>query len=126
MWDEWLANPDHCRDHDGPDSKLQLYVRTDTQVIEDDVYIRGKALRHGDKQAKKAGDDAITSMRRRVQTGFSDEATRLTIITILRLIVCTKRSRCDFVPNVPTCVIIVLHLIRVKTTTAACRRLPGR
>ena len=83
MWDEWLSNSDHCRDTDGPDGRLQLYVRTDTQVIEDDVYTKGKAVRRGDKMVKKASEDAITAMRRWMQTGLDDVGEAMQLILII-------------------------------------------
>jgi hypothetical protein len=70
MWDEWLVNKDHTRDSLGPRGQTQLYVRTDIQVLEDDVYTKGKQVRRGDKQLRDVGEDGIVKLRRRMQTGL--------------------------------------------------------
>ncbi len=43
------AGKDHLRDNLGPRGCVQLYVRTDVQVLEDDVCIKGKQVNRGDK-----------------------------------------------------------------------------
>ena len=52
MWDEWNANKYHLRDNNGPEGCLQLYVRKDIEILEDDVYEKGKLARRRDRQVK--------------------------------------------------------------------------
>ena len=52
LWESWDAGPDHPRDYDGPNGSLQLHVRTDIQLSEYVVYLRGKSINGGDKQVK--------------------------------------------------------------------------
>ncbi len=63
---------DHTRDSLGPRGGTQLYVRTDIEVLEDDVYTKGKSVRRGDKQLKDATEEQLTKMRRRMQSGLED------------------------------------------------------
>ncbi len=71
-WDEWLANKDHVKDVLGPGGITQLYVRTDVEILEDDVYTKGKMVRRGDKVVKDATEEQLTKMRRRMQTGLDE------------------------------------------------------
>ena len=72
MWDEWNNNPEHLRDNLGPNGALQFYVRTDIEILEDDVYTKGKQLKQGDKSIEDATPEMLTKMRRRMQTGFEE------------------------------------------------------
>jgi len=71
-WDEWLNNKDHLKDKEGPGGSTQLYVRTDVEILEDDVYAKGKQVKRGDKQLKDATEEQLTKMRRRMQTGLDE------------------------------------------------------
>ena len=66
MWDEWNANKDHLRDNNGPEGCLQLYVRKDIEILEDDVHEKGKLVRRGDRQVKDCDEDKMAKMRRRM------------------------------------------------------------
>ena len=72
MWDEWAANGQHVRDHLGPDGSLQLYVRTDIEILEDDVYTKGKSLNRGQKQMKDPSTLELAKKRRELFTGLED------------------------------------------------------
>ena len=51
---------------DGPGGQLQLYVRVDVELLEDEVYIKGAAVQRGDKQLKNVSADDLTKLRRRM------------------------------------------------------------
>ncbi len=72
MWDEWAANKDHSRDNLGPGGQVQLYVRTDIEILEDDVYTKGKEVKRGDKLQKDVSEEQLIKMRRRMQTGLEN------------------------------------------------------
>ncbi len=74
MWDEWNNNPQHMRDNAGPVGLLQLYVRTDTEILEDDVYAAGKVLRRGDKHMKDPAADALAKARKQIFGGLDEIA----------------------------------------------------
>ena len=75
IWDEWDSNKEHLRDVEGPRGCKRLYVRTDTEILEDDVYVKGKTVRRGDKVLKNVGNEELNKQRKQMMSnhdGFGE------------------------------------------------------
>ena len=83
MWDEWFNDHDHLRDELGPEGQVELYVRTDVQILEDDLYIKGETVKRCDKEIKNGTEEQITKLRRRTMVNVDEVGEACSVLSLV-------------------------------------------